>query len=65
MNDRTITYRNLRVSKYLPSLREQHFKEKGGLLERSTKRIEGSHGTLQYYLEQHTSTLFSIPYCED
>ena len=32
------------------------------LIERFTKRIEGSHGVLQHYLQQHTSTLFSIPY---
>ena len=27
--------------------------------------MQGSHGTLQYYLQQHTSALFSIPYGED
>ena len=42
------------------------FQGKGGrLLERFTKRIQGSHGTLQHYIQQHTSTLFSIPYGED
>ena len=39
------------------------FRGKGErLLERFAKRIEGSNGTLQYYLQQHTSTLFNIPY---
>ena len=42
------------------------FQEKGGrLLERFTKHIQGSHDTLQYYIQQHKSTLFSISYDED
>ena len=57
---------------HLPQFTSPHklertaFPEKGGrLLERFTKRIQGSYGTLQYYIQQHTSTLFSIPYDED
>ena len=42
------------------------FQGKGGkLLERFTKRIGGLHDMLQYYLQQHTGTLFSIPYGGD
>ena len=49
------------VSTYPP--RENSNSRKGGrLLERFTKRIEGSHGALKYYLRKRTSTLFSISY---